>query len=70
MFWISYCVTFVLASAIAIALAAIRLLIATVGLIPPPHHGKVARGWGVIAGFHRSGCRQSYFEPISKGTRQ
>jgi len=31
MFWISYCVTFVLASAIAIALTAIRLVLSAVG---------------------------------------
>jgi hypothetical protein len=49
MFWISYFVTFVLASAIAIALMAVRLVLSAVGrafgLIPPQHQGTAASRW-------------------------
>jgi hypothetical protein len=46
MFWIAYSVTFVLASVIAVALIAIRLVLSAVGkalgLISPRHHGKAS----------------------------
>jgi hypothetical protein len=47
MFWISYCVTFVLASAAAIVLMAIRIVLSAVargfGLAPTLNHGKAVR---------------------------
>jgi hypothetical protein len=53
MFWIAYSVTFVLASAIAAALTALRLVLSVVerafGLIRPLHQGNAARRCGVIS---------------------
>ncbi len=53
MFWISYFISFVLASAIAIALMTIRLVLSVVGNAfgwnPTPHKGNAATQLRVMA---------------------
>jgi hypothetical protein len=53
MFWISYSVTFVLASAVAIALMAIRLVLSAAnsafGPFPPLHKRNAVGGWRAMS---------------------
>jgi hypothetical protein len=57
MLWISYSVTFVLASAIAMPFIAIRLVLSAAGrvfrLIPPGHRGNAASRKRVVSALNR-----------------